>query len=60
MVPLAETPVFRSDEQLLGAFERLGGSELNRGLVLDGDRLVGLLSITDVARALEVGGPPAR
>ncbi|HEX7256210.1 MAG TPA: site-2 protease family protein [Gaiellaceae bacterium] len=57
MVGLDETPVFRPDEPLLGAFERLGSSELNRGLVLDGDRLVGLLSITDVARALEVGGP---
>jgi CBS domain-containing protein len=60
MLPLDETPVFGRDEPLIGALERLSGSPVNRGLVLDGDRLVGLLSITDVVRALEVGGPTGR
>jgi Zn-dependent protease/CBS domain-containing protein len=60
MLPLNETPVFRRDEPLIGALERLSSSPVNRGLVLDGDRLVGLLSITDVVRALEVGGPAGR
>jgi predicted transcriptional regulator len=60
MVSLDETPVFRPDEPLVDALERLGRSELNRGVVLEDGRLVGLLSITDVARALEVGGGPSR
>jgi Zn-dependent protease/CBS domain-containing protein len=60
MVPLEQMPVFDPDEPLIDALERLGGSELNRGLVLEDGRLVGLLSITDVARALEIGGPAGR
>jgi Zn-dependent protease/CBS domain-containing protein len=60
MVPVEETPIFRPDEPLTEALERLGGSDLNRGLVLEDGRLVGLLSITDVARALEIGGPAGR
>lgn len=32
-------------------------SEVNRGLVVDDGRLAGFLSITDLARALEVGRP---
>ncbi len=32
------------------------GDGVGRGLVLDGDRLVGFLSITDLVRALETGG----
>jgi hypothetical protein len=34
----------------------LSQGDINRGLVLEGHRLAGLLSITDLARALEVGG----
>jgi Zn-dependent protease/CBS domain-containing protein len=60
MVPLEETPVFRPDEPLIGALERLSASEVSRGLVLEDGRLVGLLSITDLLRALELGGPPGR
>ncbi len=33
---------------------------IDRGLVLADGRVVGLLSITDLARALEVGGPRPR
>ena len=57
MVPLDQVPLFAEDDELIDALGELGESELSRGLVLDGDRLVGLLSITDVARALEVGAP---
>jgi Zn-dependent protease len=56
MLPRSEAPTFREDEELVDALEELSETQLNRGLVLDGDRLAGLLSITDVARALEVGG----
>jgi len=58
MLPLAEVPVLREDDDALEAFARLTRSSLGRGLVLDGERLVGLLSITDLARALEA--PPRR
>lgn len=56
MLRRGEAPVFREDEELVDALEELSETRLNRGLVLDGGRLAGLLSITDVARALEVGG----
>ena len=57
MVPLDQVPLFAEDDELIEALGELGESELSRGLVLDGERLLGLLSITDIARALEVGGP---
>lgn len=56
MVELSEIPVFAQDEDALEAFARLSRTSLGRGLVLDGGRLVGLLSVTDLARALEL--PP--
>ena len=59
IVPRDEVPLFAEDDDLVEALGALGESELGRGLVVDGDRLLGLLSITDVARALEVG-PPRR
>jgi Zn-dependent protease/CBS domain-containing protein len=58
MLPRERLPVFAEDDELVDALVELGESDISRGLVLDGDRLVGLLSITDVARALEVGPPP--
>lgn len=35
--------------------EALSESDVGRALVLDGERLVGLLSITDLTRALDLG-----
>jgi Zn-dependent protease/predicted transcriptional regulator len=58
LVPLDQVPVLREEEEAIDALVRLGESEIQRGLVLDGGRLVGLLSITDLARALEA--PPRR
>ena len=54
MIPRDEVPVVDPDEELIEAAEELAENDLHRALVLDGDRLVGLLSITDVARALEM------
>jgi Zn-dependent protease/predicted transcriptional regulator len=54
-----EVPVLHEDDELVDALEQLGQSPVGRALVLDGDRLVGLLSMTDLVRALEAG-PPAR
>ena len=57
MVPREEVPVLDADEPAIDALAELSRSEVNRGLVLDNGRLAGFLSITDLARALEVGRP---
>lgn len=56
MLPRERVPVLGEDDELIDALARLSEAEVHRALVLDGDRLVGFLSITDLARALEVGG----
>jgi CBS domain-containing protein len=48
--------VLAEDDDLVDALTELSQRGIGRGLVLDGDRLLGLLSITDLARALETGG----
>jgi Zn-dependent protease/predicted transcriptional regulator len=55
MVPRDQVPVFDEDDQLVDVVAELT-EDAGRGLVLDGERLVGLLSISDVARALETDG----
>lgn len=53
MVPRAEVPVLREDDDALAALSELGTDDLHRGLVLDeDDRLVGFISITDIVRLL--------
>jgi CBS domain-containing protein len=52
MIPLAEVPAVGEDDDLVDAAGELG--DLNRALVLENGHLVGLLSVTDVARALEM------
>jgi CBS domain-containing protein len=54
MLPREEVPIVAEDDELIDAAGELGESDVRRALVLDGDRLVGLLSATDVARALEL------
>ena len=54
MVPASEVPVVSEDDELFDAAVELGESDLNRALVVDDGRFVGLLSATDVARALEI------
>lgn len=56
MIPRDRVPVLDEDEALTDALADLGESEVGRGLVVEDDRLVGFLSITDLARALDVGG----
>jgi CBS domain-containing protein len=41
------------DDELVDALAELSERGSGRGLVVDGDRLVGLLSASDLARALE-------
>ncbi len=54
MLSRDEVPVLDEDDDLVDVLDDLGAGP-GRGLVLDGERLVGLLSISDLARALETG-----
>jgi Zn-dependent protease len=57
MIPCEEVPVLDEDELAIDALAELSTGGVNRGLVVDDGRLAGFLSITDLARALEVGRP---
>jgi Zn-dependent protease/CBS domain-containing protein len=60
MIPRERVPVFAEDDAAVDALARLSETDLNRGIVLEHGRLTGLVSITDLARALEVGMPGRR
>jgi Zn-dependent protease/CBS domain-containing protein len=62
MIHREKVPLLHEDESAVDALAELSTSDVNRGLVIDDGNLAGLLSITDLARALEVGRPsqPAR
>ena len=60
MIPLDDVPRFTEDEKVVDALAELSAPGANRGLVVDNGHLAGLLSITDLARALEVGRRPAQ
>jgi Zn-dependent protease/CBS domain-containing protein len=62
MIPREAVPLLEEDKSAIDALAALSTSDVNRGLVVDNGRLAGLLSITDLARALEVRRPsrPAR
>jgi Zn-dependent protease/CBS domain-containing protein len=57
MIPYEGVPLLDEDQPAIDALAELSKSDVNRGLVVDNGRLAGLLSITDLARALEVGRP---
>jgi CBS domain-containing protein len=54
MVPRGEVPTLEPAQNAVDALAILSDGDTHRGLVLDRDRLAGLLSITDLTRALEV------
>lgn len=56
-VPLAETLVLGPDDDLADAAARVSQTHLGRALVLSDGRLVGLLSVTDLAAMLELRAP---
>ena len=60
MIPRDEVPVVEQDDELVMAAGEIAEHEVNRALVLDAGRLVGLLSVTDVARALQMRGAGRR
>jgi CBS domain-containing protein len=57
MVGRDDVPLLADDEPAIDALGELSESKVNRGLVVDDGRLIGLLSITDLLRALEVRRP---
>jgi CBS domain-containing protein len=54
MTPLDAVPTISADQDVLDALPRFDGGT-GRALVTEGDRLVGVLSGTDVVRAIELG-----
>jgi Zn-dependent protease/predicted transcriptional regulator len=60
MISLDQVPLLTEDERAVDALTELSAPTANRALVVDNGHLAGLLSITDLARALEVGRMPAR
>jgi len=57
VIGLDELTVLAEDDRAIDALAALSENVVHRALVLDGGRLVGLLSITDLARALEIAAP---
>jgi Zn-dependent protease/predicted transcriptional regulator len=60
MISLDKVPLLTEDETAVDALADLSAPRANRGLVVENGNLAGLLSITDLARALEVGRRPAQ
>jgi CBS domain-containing protein len=57
MIPLDQVALLSEDETAVDALAALSSSTSNRGLVVENGHLAGLLSITDLARTLEVRRP---
>jgi len=57
MISLDQVPLLTEDETAVEALTALSPATSNRGLVVENGHLAGLLSITDLTRALEVGRP---
>ena len=53
MLARDEVPILDANEEAAEALAELSAAGVNRGLVLSGDRLVGLLSIADLVRGLD-------
>jgi Zn-dependent protease/CBS domain-containing protein len=54
MLPLERVPLLTEDETAIDALTALSSPTSNRGLVVEDGHLAGLLSITDLTRALEL------
>jgi len=54
MLPLERVPQLTEDETAIEALTALSSPTSNRGLVVENEHLAGLLSITDLTRALEL------
>lgn len=59
-VPMSEVPTGAPDEPFNALLERMAGKPNARALVLEGGRVVGIVSPSDIDRALEVAALRAR
>ena len=57
MIPADQLPALTEEERAFDALADFSSPTTNRGLVIENGRLAGLLSITDLARALQIGRP---
>ena len=57
MLPLADVPVVAEETPGLDTITYLSGGSIHRALVLDDGHLVGLISISDIARFMGTGRP---
>jgi Zn-dependent protease len=57
VVSAGRVPAFSPDTPAMEALDELVASRAGRGIVLEGGRLVGILSTTDLVRALALGRP---
>jgi len=57
MIALARIPQLQPDDAAVDALVALSDTGANRGVVLEHDRLVGIISAADLGRALEVRPP---
>jgi Zn-dependent protease/predicted transcriptional regulator len=60
MLPLDRVPVLTPDTPVTEAFSEVSSSAARRALVVDDGKLAGILSITDLLRAIELGRPSGR
>jgi predicted transcriptional regulator len=60
MLPIDQVPRVHGDESAAEALAKLTADSVGRALVLDNGRLTGLVSISDIAHALEVGAHDGR
>ena len=56
MTPLERVPELRAEQDVMEAVAVLPVANSAYGLVLDGQRLLGLLSLSDIARAQNAAG----
>jgi CBS domain-containing protein len=57
MIPAEAVPQFTPETTAADAVELLAGGSIGRGVVLRRGRVVGILSLSDVARAVAAGWP---
>ena len=57
MLPRADVPVVREDEPAFDTITQLSGGSIHRALVMDDGHLLGLISMSDIARFMGAGRP---